>query len=113
MRFMFVLLAVAALIALPARMSGQTSRINTMEPPTVKAGDIVTATGEGIDKSKVVEVYLTTGNTYLRVQVLEQSDTTIKFKVPDQAKPGRWAIMLKTGGRDPKLLEQPVKITIE
>lgn len=113
MRFMFVLLAVATLIVLPAGMSGQTSRINTVEPLTAKASDTVTATGEGLDKSKVVELYLTTGTVDVKVEVLEQTDTSIKFKVPANIKPGRWAPMLRTGGSDPKLLEQPVKITIE
>jgi hypothetical protein len=45
--------------------------------------------------------------------VTEQAATAIKFKVPEKVTPGRFALMVLTGGKEPKLIEQPVKVTIE
>ena len=36
-----------------------------------------------------------------------------KFKIPAAAKAGRFSLMILTGGKDPKYIEQPVKVTIE
>jgi hypothetical protein len=43
--------------------------------------------------------------------VPDQTATTIKFKVPDNMKAGRWALMVHT--KKNQLIEQPVKLTVE
>ena len=43
----------------------------------------------------------------------EQTATSIKFKIPAKAPAGRFALMLLTTGKEPKLIEQPVKLTVE
>lgn len=88
-------------------------RITSVDPDTAKAGDILTATGEHLDKGEVVEVYLTDGKKDTKVQVTEQAPTSLKVKVPDKVTPGRFALMVLTGGKEPKLIEQPVKVNIE
>jgi len=112
MKYLLVVGILALLIFAPAA-AAQSSRINTVDPETGKAGDLIAANGEGMDKTRVVELYLTDGTTDFKVHIMEQSDTVIKFKVPAAVKPGRWALMIKTGGDQPRLLEQPVKITVE
>jgi hypothetical protein len=57
-------------------------------------------------------VYLTDGKNDLVAEVLEQTDTTIKFKIPAKAT-GRMAVMVLTTGKDAQLIEQPVKVTID
>ncbi len=106
------LLCLAALVlaAAPARAQ---SRLTGVDPLNGKIGDVVAAAGENIDKGKVVELYLTDGTKDFKVVMLEQTETQIKFKVPASIKAGRYALMIKTGGSDPKLLEQPVKFTID
>jgi hypothetical protein len=42
---------------------------------------------------------------------VEQTATTIKFKVPDKMKAGRWALMVHT--KKNQLIEQPVKLIVE
>ena len=37
----------------------------------------------------------------------------MKFKIPASVKPGRYSLMIRTKGADAKLLEQPVKLTVE
>jgi hypothetical protein len=88
-------------------------RMTGVEPDTGKAGDIMTVSGEHLGKGEVVELYLTDGKKDQKVQVTEQAPTAIKFKVPDKVTPGRFALMVLTGGKEPKLIEQPVKVTIE
>lgn len=102
----------ALLIFAPA-LGAQGSRINSVDPMTGRAGDTIGATGESIEAAKVDELYLTDGTTDLKVQIVEQNATSIKFKIPANVKPGRYSLMIRTKGADPKLLEQPVKLTVE
>lgn len=113
MKVVLLLLAVVALLALPTALVGQGCRIESVDPGTGKIGDTVGATGESIGKASVDELYLTDGSTDYKVQIVEQSDKLIKFKIPAKVKPGRYNLMLKTAGSNPKLLEQPVKVEVE
>ena len=88
-------------------------RMTGVEPGTCKAGDVLTAAGENLDKAQVEQLFLTDGKNDLKVDITDQAPTAIKFKVPASAKPGRFALMLLTRGKEPKLIEQPVKVTIE
>jgi hypothetical protein len=47
------------------------------------------------------------------VDITDQAETAIKFKIPAKTKAGRFALMLLTTGKDPKLIEQPVKVTVD
>jgi hypothetical protein len=92
--------------------AGQSCRISSVDPGSGKTGDTVGVTGESIDKAKVDELFLTDGTKDFKVEMLEQSDSAIKFKIP-KMKAGRYSLMLKTKGPDVKLLEQPVRFTVE
>ncbi len=112
MRYLVPILSVAVLLLVAAPLRAQ-SRLTGVDPLNGKTGDVVAAAGENLEKSKVVELYLTDGTKDWKVQVIEQTGEQIKFKVPGNIKAGRYALMLKTGGPDPKLLEQPVKFNID
>lgn len=88
-------------------------RMTGVEPGNGKGGDILTVSGEHLGKGEVVELYLTDGKKDTKVQVTEQDATSIKFKIPERMATGRFALMCLTGGKDPKLIEQPVKVTVE
>jgi hypothetical protein len=88
-------------------------RMTGVEPGTGKAGDILTVAGENLDKAQVEQLFLTDGKNDIKVDMTDQAASAIKFKVPANAKPGRFALMLLTRGKEPKLIEQPVKVTIE
>jgi hypothetical protein len=87
-------------------------RMSSVDPTNAKAGDVVAVTGENLDKDNVSKVYLTDGKNDVVCEVTEQTATGIKLKVPAKAS-GRMALMILTTGKEPKLIEQPVKITIE
>ena len=112
MKLSFItLLAALAAIALYAQQA--MPRMTGIEPDSAKVGDVLTVSGEHLGKGEVVELYLTDGKKDTKVQMTEQGPTAIKFKVPDKAGAGRFALMVLTGGKEPKLIEQPVKVTIE
>lgn len=113
MRKLFLLAGVLVILVFAPALGAQNSRINSVDPLTGRVGDTIGCAGEGIDAAKVEELYLTDGTNDIKVQILEQNDTAIKFKVPSGVKPGRYSLMIKTKGADPKLLEQPVKLTVE
>lgn len=64
-------------------------------------------------KTDVDEVYLTDHTFDMKVKVLSQSDHSIEFRIPPFAKPGRFEMVLRTAGKEPMILEQPVYITVE
>ena len=88
-------------------------RMTTVDPDNGKAGDVITVAGENLEKNQVAKVYLTDGKNDVVVEVTEQAPTSLKFKIPTKATAGRFALMLLTTGKDPKLIEQPVKVTVE
>ncbi len=88
-------------------------RMTTVDPINGKAGDVITVAGENLEKSHVAKVYLTDGKNDTPLDLTEQTATSIKFKIPAKATVGRFALMLLTTGKEPKLIEQPVKLTVE
>jgi hypothetical protein len=87
-------------------------RMTSVDPTNGKIGDVIVVTGENLQKANVAKLYLTDGKNDLVAEVVEQTDTTIKFKIPAKAT-GRMAVMVLTTGKEPQLIEQPVKVTID
>ena len=86
----------------------------TVDPLNGKAGDTIIATGENLQKDLVAKLYLTDGKNDIVCEMLEQTDTTIKFKIPAKVPQGvRLTVMVLTAGKDAKLIEQPVKVEID
>ena len=110
-----VMLAIALLIllAIPMRAQSDTPIMNTVEPLSGGVGDVFAVTGENLDDVHVAAVYLTDGKNDVRTIIQEQTATNIKFKVPPEAKPGRFALMVLTKGKAARYIEEPVKVTIE
>jgi hypothetical protein len=98
-----LLLALVALFLLQPLMPQQAMpRMTTVEPASGKIGDVLSVTGENLEKTNVAEVFLTDGKNDLKVVVSEQSATGLKFKIPEKAKAGRFALMILTTGKEPQ-----------
>lgn len=111
MRMSFIaLFAVCATLAVAQQTL---PRMTTVEPPNGKVGDVLTVAGENLDKPVVAKLFLTDGKNDLEVEMTEQTATAIKFKIPAGAKAGRFSLMILTGGKDAKYIEQPVRLTVE
>ena len=65
-------------------------RITGVDPMIARAGDLVIASGNGLDRSNINALYLTDGARTVRAAVLEQTATAIKFQVPEEAASGIW-----------------------
>ncbi|MCZ2073882.1 MAG: hypothetical protein LC130_02620 [Bryobacterales bacterium] len=115
MRNSLIAMLVVLALALPQALFPQAAmpRMTSVEPANAKAGDTLSVAGENLEKANVAELYLTDGKNDLKVAVEEQTATGLKFKIPGSCKSGRFALMVLTGGKEPKLIEQPVKVTVE
>ena len=108
-------MAVPAALAAALILSAQSTlpQMQTVEPASAKNGDVVTVTGENLGSAIIANLFLTDGKADVKVEIVEQTDTAIKFKIPAAMKPGRFALMVLTKGKEPKLIEEPVKVLIE
>ena len=106
---LIVTLLVTGILALGQAMP----RMTTCEPGSGKVADVLTVSGENLGKAAVDKLFLTDGKTDIPVEIVDQADAAIKFKVPEKAGGARWSLMLLTTGKEPKLIEQPVKVTVE
>jgi hypothetical protein len=87
-------------------------RMVACEPGNGKVGEVIAVSGENLTKDDVAKVYLTNGKDDFEVTITEQAAKSIKFKIPEKAT-GRLSLMVLTAGKEAKLIEQPVKVTIE
>ena len=111
MKLARIITLLLSMTAFSAGLLAQATRITSVEPASAKVGDAATAKGDGLDRANVDALYLTDGTNDLKCEVSAQTATEISFKVPKNAKPGRWALMVLT--RKNQLIEQPVKLTVE
>jgi len=108
-----ILLLVALSFPVHAQPQAAMPTMSSVDPESGKVGDVVVVTGANLDRESVAALYLTDGTTDVKVAIIEQTATSIKFRIPREAKPGRLALMVLTPGKTPKLIEEPVKISIE
>jgi len=92
------------------RVSG-TAAVHFGGPGYRKKGETITAKGENLGKSGVGELYLTDGQKDTKVDITSESDTEIKFTIPD-IKAGRYHLLILTANKA-SLIEQPVVVTVE
>ena len=88
-------------------------RLTSVEPGNGKSGDTVTVAGSNLGKESLAELYLTDGKVDTKVQMTEQTAEAIKFKIPAAVKTGRYNLMVLTTGANARLIEQPVRLTVE
>jgi hypothetical protein len=111
MRLTLVLALLSFGLVLP--LAAQVPQMSKVEPDNGTVGSVLRIQGIFLGKAKVDEVYLTDHTFDMKVKVLDQSDGLIEFRIPPSAKPGRLQLLVKTPGKQPLLLEQPVYITVE
>jgi hypothetical protein len=118
MRLSYFALVVAVAMALPVLVPAQSAfpRMTSVDPYTAKAGAVVSVAGENLDKANVAEVYLTDNKNDFKVEITEQAATSIKFKIPDTLKAGKFGLVIRTPGtadNPAKDYVQPVKVNVE
>jgi len=105
--------AVGLLLAAAFAVQAQQAmpRMTSAEPTSGKTGDVIVVSGENLTKTSVAKVFLTDGTNDTPVDIVEQNDSSIKFKIP-KVKPGRLALAVLIAGK-PQIIEMPVKVTVE
>jgi hypothetical protein len=93
--------------------STQAQQLDAVRPDSGKVGSVLRIRGEGLDKTKVDSVYLSDQTLDMMVKVLNQADGFIEFRIPPSVKPGKFQLVLKTAGKQPRILEQPFYIKVE
>ena len=106
------LLVAVALQANPQPPSGM-PLMSSVEPASGRIGDVLAIQGANLGQDSVAALYLTDGKTDVKLLIIEQTSTSIRFRIPPEAKPGRFSLMVLTKGKEPKLIEQPVKVSVE
>jgi hypothetical protein len=86
-------------------------RCTSVDPDIGKKGDLITAKGENLGKTGIAELYLTNGTKDTKVDISDQSDVELKFKIPE-IPAGRYRLLILTANRA-SLVEQPVVVTVE
>lgn len=103
-------------VAAPPMLFAQDTlpRFTSVDPTAGKVGTVITVTGENIGKNIIAKLYFTDGQNDIEVQATEQTETSLKVKIPEKAKVGvRYRLMILTRGKDPKLIEQPVRVEVQ
>jgi len=111
MRHVLVLSLLSFGLALSSQ--AQVPQMSNVKPDSGKVGSVLRVHGLYLGKEKVEEVYLTDHTFDMMVKVLDQTEDSIEFRIPPSAKPGRLQLLVKTTGKNPMLLEQPVYVTVE
>jgi hypothetical protein len=94
-------------------LAAQVPAMSAVSPDSGKTGSVLKIHGIALGKAKVDEVYLSDHTFDMKVKVLSQTDDSIEFRIPPFAKPGRLQLVLRTSGKEPLILEQPLYITVE
>ncbi len=110
-------ISIPLLVALALPASAQSDSVmptmRTVEPGSGRVGDVLVVEGTNLGQDSVAALYLTDGKADVKVTIVEQAATSIRFKIPPEAKPGRMALMVLTKGPKPTFIEEPVKVTVE
>ena len=122
MRFFKIVVAILVLLggARLASSAGATDPavqptpvLRAVNPETVKAGETATVSGDHLDKSRVADLFLTNAQGDIKVEILAQSDSEIKFKLPAKVAAGRYNLLVLLVDIEPKLIEEPARLTVE
>ncbi len=103
-------------VATPPMLLAQETlpRFTSVDPTAGKVGTVITVTGENIGKNVVAKVYFTDGQNDIEVLATDHTETSLKVKIPAEAKVGvHYKLMILTRGKDPKLIEQPVRVEVQ
>jgi len=85
-------------------------RVTEVRPAEVYAGEFATAYGFNLEAARVKEIWLVEGMATFKLQILEQSEYTILFRLPNWIPAGRWQIAVVTDNE--MLIEQGVFLKV-
>ena len=107
-----VLLLAAASIAVAVDPGAGKGAIHVREvaPAEARVGDIVTAYGDNLIATRVLEVYLTDGKSDYKTEILEQAEHLVRFRLPAFLPTGKLRIVVFSD--EQMMLEQPAFVKV-
>lgn len=105
------LLAVAVLVILPARplVAQGSPSVTAVDPASGKPNDVITVSGQSLEKSHVSAVFLSDDKDDHKAVVVTQAEDKITIKVPE-VKPGDYNVSIQSGNA---IFIQPVRFTVQ
>ncbi len=83
-----------------ATLPAQAVTIDQVFPAEARAGDVVTVTGFALDQAHIQELYLLSeDDSAFKVEILYESGTALRFRVPQKAPAGWMRIAVRAPGR--------------
>lgn len=116
MRLGLLLLLIASVPAWAGTVKDEirgTPIIRNVEPATAKAGTEVVAKGINLGASYIEKLFINAGEKHIPVVISLQTDDTIKFTVPANAKAGKYDLFVLVQAAEPLLIQEPVKLQVE
>ncbi len=110
-----ILVAIAAVALFPALLLADSAFpfMSTVNHSAVNPGQSLIITGTNLDAENVASVFLTNGAEDCELVINSQTKTAIAVTIPRGTKIGRFALMILTRGETPRLIEEPVKVTVK
>jgi hypothetical protein len=108
-----IVLSPAVLFAADVKDIPTLPLMQVIDPYNAVAGQTVTITGERLGKAFVNEVFLTKGNTDLKLELVVQTDTRLTLRIPKDTPTGRFRLMVLTAGAEPRFIEQPLSVNVQ
>ena len=84
--------------------------VREVAPAEAKVGDILAAYGDNLNVDRVRELYLTDGKSDFKVEILEQADHKIRFRLPAWVPIGRLRVVVFN--EEDMMLEQPAFVKV-
>ena len=88
------------------RDTREATRIDRVDPAKARPGDIVMIYGRGLERSKIADVLLTDGDHSALTHIVDQSDTSIRVRLPRMLEAGSYSIVLATCDRETRFLDK-------
>ncbi len=106
-----MLLVAAALLVLPDRpiVAQGSPHVTAVDPPSGKPNDMITVSGEDLEKTHVSAVFLSDDKDDHKAVVVTQTADKIMIKVPE-VKAGDYNISIQSGSA---ILIEPVRFTVQ
>ena len=111
--FFAVILAFVLASILLAGAASVRSTISRLDPNYGRPDDLITAYGEHLGANNVADLSLTDERCYALVNITEQSETTIRFRIPSMLEKGDYKVLIHPVGRYTTSIEQRVTLTVK
>ena len=85
----------------------------TVEPKSGRPGDVLRIKGVNLGPDRVEAVYLSDHKFDLQVRILAHEASSLTFRIPPFAKPGRQVLVVLTKEKEPKMVEQRLHVRID